>query len=52
VTREYIPIDISNAPDLKRLAEAVRQSGKPHALNDGVEMIAVVRRFRSIFRGV
>ncbi len=43
MTREYIPIDISNAPDLKRLAEAVRQSGKPHALQEGMETLAVVR---------
>ena len=43
MTREYIPIDISNVPDLKRLAEAVRQSGKPHALKEGAETVAVVR---------
>jgi hypothetical protein len=43
MTREYIPIDISNAPDLKLLAEAVRQSGKPHALKVGAKTVAVVR---------
>jgi len=43
MTREYVPIDISNAPDLKRLAEAVRQTGKPHALKEGTETVAVVR---------
>jgi hypothetical protein len=43
MAREYIPIDISNAPDLERLAEAVRQSGKPHALKEGAETVAIVR---------
>ncbi len=43
MTREYVPVDITNAPDLKRLAEAVRQTGKPHALKEGAETVAVVR---------
>jgi len=43
MAQEYVPIDISNTPDLKRLAEAVRQSGKPHALKQGGETVAVVR---------
>lgn len=43
MAREYVPIDISNTPDLKRLAEAVRQTGKAHALNEGAETVAVVR---------
>ncbi len=43
MTREYVPVDISNAPELKRLAEAVCQSGKPHALKEGAKTIAVVR---------
>lgn len=43
MAQEYVSIDISNAPDLQRLAEAVRQSGKPHALKQGAETIAVVR---------
>jgi len=42
MTRAYVAIDISNAPELQRLAEAVRQSGKPHALQAGAETIAVV----------
>jgi hypothetical protein len=43
VTREYVPIDISNASDLKRLVEAVRLSGKTHALQEGAETAAVIR---------
>jgi len=43
MAQEYIPVDISNAPDLKRLAEAVRTSGKPHALKQGAETLVVVR---------
>ncbi|MHB8576400.1 MAG: hypothetical protein ACYDCQ_13830 [Dehalococcoidia bacterium] len=43
MTRGYIAVDVSNVPDLKRLAEAVRESGRPHALTDGTETIAVVR---------
>src|SRR5947209_7225114 len=43
MAHEYVPVDISNTPDLKRLAEAVRQSGKPHALKEGAETVAVVR---------
>jgi hypothetical protein len=43
MTREYVPVDIANAPDLKRLAESVRQTGKPHALKEGAETVAVVR---------
>ncbi len=41
--REYIAVDISDAPDLQKLAEAVRQTGQPHALKRGTETIAVVR---------
>ncbi len=43
MTRQYVPVDVSNAPDLKRLAEVVRQTGQPHALKQGDETIAVVR---------
>src|SRR5690242_10541011 len=43
MAQEFVPIDISNAPDLKHLAEAVRQTGKPHALTQGAETLAVVR---------
>jgi len=43
MAQEYVPIDISNAPDLQRVAEAVRQTGKPHALKRGAETVAVVR---------
>ncbi len=43
MAQKFVSIDISNAPDLKRLAEAVRQSGKLHALREGAETIAVVR---------
>lgn len=43
MAQEYVPIDISDAPELKRLAHAVRASGKPYALKEGTETIAVVR---------
>jgi hypothetical protein len=43
MAQEYISIDISNAPDLQRLAEAVRQSGKPHALKQGADIVAIIR---------
>ncbi len=43
MTQNYVPIDISDVPDLKRVAEAVRETGKPHALNEGRETVAVVR---------
>src|SRR3954447_19695537 len=43
MAREYVPIDITNAPELARVAEAVRETGKPHALKRGTETVAVVR---------
>jgi hypothetical protein len=43
MAQEYVSVDISNTPDLKRLAEAVRQTRKPHALKEGAETVAVVR---------
>jgi hypothetical protein len=43
MAREYVSVDVSNVPELKRLAEAVRRTGKPHALKEGAETIAVVR---------
>jgi len=39
---EYIPVEIGNAPDLQRLAEAVQKTGIPHALKRGAETVAVV----------
>lgn len=43
MARDYIPVDVANTPDLKWLAELVRRTGKPHALTDGAETLAVVR---------
>lgn len=43
MAQEYVSVDISKAPDLQRLVEAVRQTGKPHALKQGTEIVAVVR---------
>ena len=43
MAREYVSIDITNAPELARVAEAVRETGKPHALKRGAETVAVVR---------
>jgi hypothetical protein len=39
----YESIDISNAPELQRLAHAVRQSDKSYALKEGAETVAVLR---------
>ncbi len=39
----YESIDISDAPELQRLAHAVRESGKPYALTEGAETVAVLR---------
>src|SRR5947209_10900061 len=43
MTAEYVPIDITDAPELARVADAVRKTGRPHALKRGDETIAVVR---------
>jgi hypothetical protein len=43
MAQEYVPIDISQRPDLKRLAHAVRESGKPFALQEGAETLAIVQ---------
>jgi hypothetical protein len=43
VAHEFIPVEISNTPDLEHLAESVRKTGKPHALKRGAETLAVVR---------
>jgi hypothetical protein len=43
MAREYVSIDITNAPELARVAEAVRETGKPHALKRGAETVAIVR---------
>jgi len=43
MSQEFVPIDISQSPDLKRLAHAVRASRKPYALKEGAETVAVVR---------
>ena len=40
---DYLSVDISDAPDLARVAEAVQSTGKPHALKRGDETIAIVR---------
>ena len=43
MAREYISVDISEAPELKQLAEAVRRTSRPHALKEGAETVAIVR---------
>ena len=43
MAHEFVPIDIANAPDLAQLVEAVRQSGKPHAVKRGAETLVVIR---------
>ncbi len=39
----FIPVEISNTPDLEHLAEAERKTGTPHALKRGAETVAIVR---------
>jgi hypothetical protein len=41
--REPKSVDVSGAPELERLAEEARRTGKPLALKRGHETIAVVR---------
>jgi hypothetical protein len=42
MSRDFAPIDVTNAPDLLRLAEEVRHSGKPRLLRRGGEDLAVL----------
>jgi len=42
MARELTPIDISNVPDLLRLAEEVAASGEPRVLRRASEDLAVV----------
>jgi hypothetical protein len=42
VSQEFVPIDISQGPDLRRLAHTVRESGKRYALQEGAETVAVL----------
>ncbi len=42
MARELTPIDISNTPDLLRLAEEVAESGKPWVLRRADEDVAVL----------
>ncbi len=42
MARELTPIDISNTPDLLRLAEEVAESGKPRVLRRADEDVAVL----------
>ncbi len=42
MARELTPIDISDTPDLLRLAEEVAESGKPRVLRRADEDVAVL----------
>jgi antitoxin (DNA-binding transcriptional repressor) of toxin-antitoxin stability system len=42
MVQEQIQVDISDSPDLRRIAEAVRQSGRPCLLTESGEAVAVV----------
>jgi hypothetical protein len=42
MAKELRPIDISNAPDLLRIAEEVRNSGEPRVLRRDSEDLAVL----------
>ncbi len=42
MTRERVQIDITDSPELRRIAEAVRQSGTPCVLTESGEAVAVV----------
>lgn len=63
MARDYVSVEIADTPNLQRLANAVRESGRPHALIQGEEIVAIVRaaskkartagpRRRSVRRGV
>ncbi len=42
MAQEQVQIDISDSPELRRIAEAVRQTGTPHVLAEDGEVVAVV----------
>jgi hypothetical protein len=42
MARELTPVDITNTPDLLRIAEEVRRSGRPRLLRRADEDIAVL----------
>jgi hypothetical protein len=42
LAKELTPVDITNAPDLLRLAEEVRRSGQPRLLRRNGEDLAVL----------
>jgi hypothetical protein len=39
---EFVPIDVTDSPELSRLAERVRSSGRSHVLKRGDEEMVVV----------
>jgi hypothetical protein len=41
--RAYVSVDITDAPELQRLVEAVRLSGQPHVLEQAGETVAIIR---------
>ncbi|MHB8574827.1 MAG: hypothetical protein ACYDCQ_05790 [Dehalococcoidia bacterium] len=43
MTSDYVEIDITNEPELARVADAVDRTRRPHVLKRGDETIAVVR---------
>src|SRR5579884_2963105 len=43
MAQDFVPVDISSSPELIQIAEIVRETGKPLALQRGGETIAVVR---------
>ena len=43
MARHATAVDVADAPELARLADAVRRSGRPVALKRGAETLAVVR---------
>ncbi len=50
MTTEYISIDISNTPDLLKLAEEVKKTGTPRVLQRADEEIAVLMPMRKAAR--
>lgn len=48
MAKELTPIDISSAPELLRLAEQVRQEGKPAKRSVGADIVLEVRPARPL----
>jgi hypothetical protein len=50
MVRELAPVDVTNDPELLRLAEEVRRSGRPRLIRRGGEDLAVLSPVGSVTR--